>query len=429
MVGQGGLAGAAGGTAGASSGGAGGSLGGAGGIATGGVGTGGVGTGGIGTGGIGTGGIGTGGLGTGGGNAGAGGMGGSSAPQEFEFTIASGLRHTCLVKAGRIYCWGDNSYGQLGIDGLSVALVPVAVPGISDARVVAAGNVHTCAIRQGGQVLCWGGSAAGDPRLGRGDTATGVGELSGFNASAISAGFVSTCAITGTTVNCWGYADFGVLGNNSAVPSSAPTPVVGLTNAVAVSVGPTGHACAVVTPDRRVYCWGRNASGALGDRTTMDSGVPVLVQNLAGAAKVAAGSYSTCALLVTGQVTCWGDNSSGALGDGTMMERLDPVTPSIDDVKVLRAGNGHWCAVQNSGHVACWGQNGSHQTGSSQDGNVLAPFIVPGLSDVVAVSGGTGFTCARRQTGDVSCWGTNNMGQLGNSTVAPTTTPTRVMLP
>jgi alpha-tubulin suppressor-like RCC1 family protein len=161
----------------------------------------------------------------------------------------------------------------------------------------------------------------------------------------------------------------------------------------------------------------------------MDSGVPVLVQNLAGAAKVAAGSYSTCALLVTGQVTCWGDNSSGALGDGTMMERLDPVTPSIDDVSILRAGNGHWCAVQNSGHVACWGQNGSHQTGSSQDGNVLAPFIVPSLSDVVAVSGGTGFTCVRRQTGDVSCWGTNNMGQLGNSTVAPTTTPTKVMLP
>jgi len=314
---------------------------------------------------------------------------------------------------------------------MSMALTPQPVPGISDATAVAAGNVHTCAIRKNRQVLCWGGGGDGDPRLGRGPTAsTGVGAIPNFSADVVSAGFVSTCAISGSTLSCWGMNDYGVLGINMTGPRDTPTPVVNLSNVVSVSVGTTGHACAVVSSDRRAYCWGRDAFGELGDATTMDSSIPVPVQNLSGAVKVAAGSYSTCALLLTGQVSCWGDNSAGELGDGTTMPRLDPSTPDISQVTSVRAGSGHWCVVQKTGHVACWGQNGAHQTGSATGDNVPAPFVVPGISDAVAVSPGSLFTCVLHRDGSASCWGTkNDVGQLGNGTMAPSTDPTPVLLP
>lgn len=360
----------------------------------------------------------------------AGGAGGASAIEQ-EGTIASGLRHTCLVRNGAIYCWGANDYGQLGLTGMSVALTPQPVPGISEAVSVAAGNVHTCAVRKNRQVLCWGGSADGDPRLGRGPTATiAVGPIPNFSADVVSGGFVSTCAISVSAVSCWGGNDYGVLGINAAGPRDSPTPVYNLSNVVSVSVGPTGHACAVVSTDRRAYCWGRNTFGALGDGTTTDSSAPVPVQNLSGAVKVAAGSYSTCALLLTGQVSCWGNNSAGELGDGTSMQRLDASTPDVSQVTSVRAGAGHWCVVQKTGHVACWGQNGGHQTGSAAAGNVLAPYVVPGISDAVAVSPGSLFTCVLHRDGKASCWGDkNDVGQLGNGTMAPSASPTPVLLP
>jgi alpha-tubulin suppressor-like RCC1 family protein len=352
-------------------------------------------------------------------------------PAKAQGTIACGLRHACAIRAGgKVYCWGDNASGQLGITGTTSSARAVEVPGIVDARMVTAGNVHTCAMRATGGVLCWGGGAGpGDPRLGRGPSAAGIGEIPGLTATAVSAGTTSTCAIEGGAVKCWGWNDYGVLGNGTSSIGDTPVPVTNLVGATQASLGlSSSHACAVHGTAGAVVCWGQNWYGQLGDWSTVDSSVPVDVKNLAGAGRVSAGANSTCAQLVTGQVECWGNNSSGQIGLGTTTDSpLPTVISNMNNVTSVASGSSHRCALLANGSVSCWGNNASGQLGNPSATNLLQPTAVPGIGGVSALALGLAFTCARLADGPIRCWGLNDVGQLGNGTLASSSTPTIVV--
>ncbi|AKU97838.1 BNR repeat domain protein [Labilithrix luteola] len=92
---------------------------------------------------------------------------------------------------------------------------------------------------------------------------------------------------------------------------------------------PAAVGCAVAVSGN-VYCWGSNASGQAGDDTYDYALTPVKVKGLPGPASVVRTStYTTCALLTTGKVYCWGDNPNGELGNGTIQD------PTLVPVQVL----------------------------------------------------------------------------------------------
>ena len=86
------------------------------------------------------------------------------------------------------------------------------------------------------------------------------------------------------------------------------------------------HTCAHGS-DGKVYCWGWNGSGQLGDGTNTLRPTPVAVQAPAGVvlSGVVAGSLHTCALSTAGPAYCWGDNGYGQLGDGRTATSILPV--------------------------------------------------------------------------------------------------------
>jgi alpha-tubulin suppressor-like RCC1 family protein len=141
---------------------------------------------------------------------------------------------------------------------------------------------------------------------------------------------MSSCALLeGDTISCWGLNSYGQLGDGTTVDRLAPMPVP-LPNIAAVSAG-FWHTCALVggggvrVGGGGVRCWGYNASGQLGDGTTMDRASPPATDVLTGAIGVAAGENHTCALLATGRVRCWGLGSSGQLGNGATDDQTLPV--------------------------------------------------------------------------------------------------------
>ena len=131
--------------------------------------------------------------------------------------IAAWHFHTCAITGGKVKCWGQNVYGQLGMGTTAGNYgTPQAVSGITNATAIAAGKKLTCAILTGGVVKCWGDNTYG--QLGMGTTAGNYGtpQATGItNATAIAAGGYHTCAITGGAVTCWGWNNEGQLGRGT----------------------------------------------------------------------------------------------------------------------------------------------------------------------------------------------------------------------
>jgi|JI10StandDraft_1071094.scaffolds.fasta_scaffold155969_3 alpha-tubulin suppressor-like RCC1 family protein len=114
--------------------------------------------------------------------------------------VAAGSAHACALKTdGTVVCWGGNEYGQLGNGTTTDSLVAVPVSGLNSVISIEAGLSHTCALRSDGSVFCWGHNARG--QLGDGTTTTRLTPTLvsglGASASALTAGGLHTCAITG----------------------------------------------------------------------------------------------------------------------------------------------------------------------------------------------------------------------------------------
>ncbi|MEM1334662.1 MAG: hypothetical protein AAGG08_14515, partial [Actinomycetota bacterium] len=241
--------------------------------------------------------------------------------------IGAGQEHSCaLLDDGTVSCWGADDRGQLGDDAALAAIEspspPISIPG-GPAVAIDAGADHTCVMGSGLEVFCWGDGQYG--QLGNGGLdivrvppADPVALAP--RPDAIAAGQGATCALLdGSTMSCWGDAELGRLANGSTADTNvnAPDGSVGFPgNRGATTIDlEDAHGCAVLD-DGQIACWGSNGRGQLGDGTTVDRGVPVLVNGLNGTAvDVAVGLRHTCALLDNGAILCWGDNSVGQLGD------------------------------------------------------------------------------------------------------------------
>lgn len=163
--------------------------------------------------------------------------------------VDGGTAHTCgLTGAGRIYCWGSNGRGALGIGVWGgVRTTPTLARGTKWAA-VSAGDFTTCALKTTGRLFCWGADGSGQRGDGNGRKASPVPvQVAGGHTdwTSVSSGALTTCGIRSGRLFCWGADTFGALGNGGRdVARNKPVEVAGgATNWASVSVGLFG-ACA-----------------------------------------------------------------------------------------------------------------------------------------------------------------------------------------
>ncbi|MBU1240568.1 RCC1 repeat-containing protein, partial [Myxococcota bacterium] len=345
------------------------------------------------------------------------------------------------------WCWGYNSSGQVGNNTTDTMLIPTAVPGFGPGSTVelAAGYSHTCALKTDGSVWCWGSNYAG--QLGDGTTVANplpaqVTGLGPGTALSIGAGSAFTCVIkTDHSVWCWGSNSSGQLGDGSNDSSSVPVavavqPAMG-SEVVQLSCG-TGFNCIIDNEDG-VWCWGNNASGQLGVGHTTDSNIPLQIDSdYLGAGNtpliISTGGNFACAYIANNKVYCWGSNSNGQLGDGTTISRpyaqgFDIPNPST--VVSLSAGSYSACLVRNSGSTWCWGGNSYGQLG---DGTTTDRYIMTQVTNLVddtslKVFVGQYTSCTIRTNGSGWCWGNGGYGQLANGETLNYPTPQEMSYP
>lgn len=187
-------------------------------------------------------------------------------------SLGVGSMHTCAVReSGKVVCWGMGTSGQLGDGANEIKLVPTEVAELDDAVEVVAGLYHTCARRAGGTVACWGNSSAYGT-LGTGEqfrsapTPVALADLDGV--VDLAAGQFHTCALRESgEVLCWGINSSGQIGVdeiNASVFRASPTLVDTLPrDVVAIDAGQM-TTCAV-RDNGRVLCFGEGGQGQLGD--------------------------------------------------------------------------------------------------------------------------------------------------------------------
>jgi alpha-tubulin suppressor-like RCC1 family protein len=248
-------------------------------------------------------------------------------------------------------------------------------------------------------------------------------------ANSLGLGGTTSCQIVASTkVYCWGSNADGRLGDGTTTNRLQAAQVLTIDGASKVVTG-GGHSCAL-TQKEKIYCWGLNVSGQLGSGTITSSATPLLIQGLAAPTDVFLGGSHSCAVeSIDKSVKCWGLNSAGQLGDGTTTNRLTPtIISGISDAMSVSAGGEHSCYLSTSGTVRCWGANTSGQLGDGSTTRRLTPVLVQALDNVKEISAaGVSHTCALKNDGTVWCWGSNSSGELGDGTFTNRLAPVRVV--
>ena len=210
---------------------------------------------------------------------------------------------------------------------------------------------------------------------------------------------------------------------DSAVASAAYT----LTSALGPGAVTTGGAHNVLaTPDGRIYAWGENGNGQLGNDATTDRPTPTLINTMTGITAVASGLAHTVALTWDGQVYSWGSNVNGRLGNNSTVQSTRPVHVStLSNVLAIAAGDAHSLALTSDGHVFSWGANASGQLGLGDSGTTdrLAPTEITALSNIVAIAAGDADSFAVTSGGQVYAWGANGNSRLGDGSTTQQNTP------
>lgn len=276
-------------------------------------------------------------------------------------TVAGGEYHSiALANDGTLYSWGNNYYGQLGNGTNTNSSIPVTVStsGILNGKkivAIAAGEYHNLALSSDGLVYAWGNNYYG--QLGNGtNTNSNIpvavstsGVLNGKKIVAIAAGSYHSLALASDgTLYAWGYNYNGELGNGTNTNSNIPVAVnmTGVLNGKKiVSITSGGYHNLVLADDNKLYSWGNNYYGQLGNGGNVNSNLPVAVNDASDLFSntiysISAGLYHSVVLTSNGKLYSWGDNSFSQLGTGLNLNQLLysnlPVQVNQNDIGLLR---------------------------------------------------------------------------------------------
>lgn len=259
--------------------------------------------------------------------------------------VSAGNQHTCAIRVGgQVECWGAGSVGKPG-DGQ-------ATPPLGSFASVSAGESHTCGVKLDGSVACWGRNLQGQATAPAGTFRS------------VAAGADSTCGVQlDGTVACWGgiaetnpvtgsFTDI-TLGSNFGCGlrsgggvvcwnwgTSADYQVIAPTGSFSMIDAGNGRACGVLSGGS-AFCWGAVATGQLAAPT--------------GAFQSVSMNAAPCGVRTNGDIMCWNSTTGGSTTT-TGFDSL-PAGPFSQ----ISVGGGHACALRPSGAIACFGSDGAGQ--------------------------------------------------------------------
>lgn len=341
--------------------------------------------------------------------------------------IDSADRSVCMRTGFAVRCWGDNSFGQLGLGFAAIFDTPVEVapPGGRTWAHISAGAQHACGTLDDGTVMCWGQNDVGavDPSAARGRTlpcsettcdATRPIPAPFATPDELVAGTEITCARTGPTIRCWGDNRDYRLGVTNPIGFGPTTLTAPSGTFVKLLPGSADAMCGEVDSNQ-IACWGE-----IGNVIRIG---PTIENNpaLFDVTSVGLGEHAACVVRDDGSRVCWGRNDAGQLGSGDTTMVASWTVDDQPHVLSISTRSVHSCAITEGQQVVCWGSNDREQSGRGLsisyvvDPSVIADATPQDLANCTATAVSRWHSCAVCG-GRVSCWGENQFGELGRGT-------------
>ena len=375
--------------------------------------------------------------------------------------ISLGCNHSsALSSSGRVFTWGENNEesidccGQLGngtyVDSESPFEITQYFYLTADDKIINMylGSGHSSALSLKGRVFTWGDNTCGQlgdssktTRWFPTDITKNFRLSDGDKIVSISLGSYKSLVLSSLgRVFTWGeIEESGYI----LIPKEI-TDRFELTNEdkiVAISLSKYSFLYSAISSKGRVFTWGDNTCGQLGDGTLNNRSLPTEITSKFSLASddrivdMSLGDRQSSALSSSGRVFTWGYNSTGKIGDGTTNDRLVPteITHNIhlgasDKIVAISLGHSHSSALSLKGHLFTWGWGACGVLGNGTKGLQHFPNEITDLSisytkdnktpisvdNLISISLGYQHSAAISSSGRVFTWGDNEFGQLGN---------------
>jgi YD repeat-containing protein len=333
--------------------------------------------------------------------------------------VSAGAGYSLALDSnGNAWAWGYNGNGQLGNGTANDSSIPVRVsmPAGVTFIAIAAHFYHSLALETNGNAWAWGYN--GDGELGDGTTIDSsipvpvkMPQGVTFSAVASGGGGHSLALDSAGHAWAWGYNSDGELGNGTTTNSSVPVAVTMPPTITFVAIAGGGnHNPSYVAPGAdhslaidssgRIWSWGSNAYGQLGNGTGSSTSTPlplVMPAGISFTAVAGGGGPHSLASDSSGHAWAWGNGYFGELGNGSTNNSSSPVAvsmPSGVTFTAVVAGGWHSVALDSNSHVWGWGNDTSGQLGNGATTNSSVPVQAIGLGPATAVAAGVGHSLA-----------------------------------
>lgn len=372
--------------------------------------------------------------------------------------VAVANTYTCTIDnsndptSGRLWCWGDNRWGQLGNGTILPSTQRVHVDPGTFYKEISTDQNHSCGVTVAGVLKCWGDDTWG--RLGNGPNPSSlIPEVidSGVTYQTISAYGATTCGITtDNRLKCWGHNSWGQIGNGTTTHQYSPLEIDSGVGYSKLSTG--GSTVCGITTTGVLKCWGSNSYYAIGDGTATDRWFPTIVDTGTSYSDVLLIGTTTYGLTTAGVIKTWGqthcDNidcyynttpqiyvvgtysrifSGGTMGlfymnsSGDIFNNTTFIPLKLKEFS--REYAGHFCAITIEDRLLCRGYGQFGQLGNGKTSQFFTPSTSSSLSNLRQISGNNDSLCGLDSVGKLFCWGYNFYGQLGSGDLLPQPVP------
>ena len=339
--------------------------------------------------------------------------------------IEVGDFHTlALDKDNNLWAWGGNGTGQLGDGTTTNRTSPTKIEtGITFVQ-LSAGHTHSAGIDNEGKLWTWG--CNGEGQLGDGTTNDKMIPQKIMKDKTFKKVIASDYSTLAIDINdeIWRWGEFYTY--NAGWKSFSESPQK-LDFKIEYSLISGNSHYLFLDKQKKLWSWGRNSTGQLGDGTTTERTNPIQIKPEKQFTQVSAGYGFSLTIDEEGNLWTWGKNDYGQLGNGTKSYKKVPeqIKQGIKFAQVS-AGNSHSLAVDYEGNLWTWGNNGSGQLGDGTTNNRVVPQKIMNGTKFKKVYARYFSSLAIDINGNIWSWGNNGWAELGDGTTTDRLTPVQI---